>query len=213
MPRFSFLISLALSLFVALPVTAADEAPAPALLRAFLSDVETLEAAFRQTLVEPESGRERVSEGRLYLKRPKQFRWDYRSPAPQLVVADGQDLWLYDPDLEQATVRSLDDGLSSTPAMLLSGEGRLEESFQVGAAYAEEDIDWVELKPLDPESDFDAVRVGFDAGELAAMDITDTLGQTTRIRFSEVRRNVPLDPALFIFEPPPGADVLRDSDF
>jgi len=213
MPRFSFLLSLAISLFVALPVAAADEAPAPGLLRAFLSDVETLEAAFGQTLVEPESGRERVSEGRLYLKRPKQFRWDYRSPTPQLVVADGKDLWLYDPDLEQATVRSLDDGLSSTPAMLLSGEGRLEESFQVGAAYPEEGIDWVELKPLDPESDFDAVRVGFDAGELAAMDITDTLGQTTRIRFSEVRRNVPLDPALFIFEPPPGADVLRDSDF
>ena len=213
MPRFSLLLSLATFLLAALPLSAADEAPAPGLLRAFLSDVETLEAAFRQTLVEPETGRERVSEGRLYLKRPKQFRWDYRDPAPQLVVADGTDLWLYDPDLEQVTVRSLDDGLSSTPAMLLSGEGRLEDTFEVGAAYPEGGVDWVALKPVDPDSDFDAVSVGFAGGELAAMDITDTLGQTTRIRFSQVRRNVPLDPALFTFEPPPGADVLRDSDF
>jgi len=213
MPRFPLLLALATSLIAALPLHAADEAPAPALLRAFLSDVQTLEAAFRQTLVEPETGREQVSEGRLYLKRPKQFRWDYRDPAPQLVVADGTDLWLYDPDLEQVTVRSLDDGLSSTPAVLLSGEGRLEDTFEVGAAYPEGGVDWVSLKPVDPDSDFDAVSVGFAAGELAAMDITDTLGQTTRIRFSEVRRNVPLDPALFIFEPPPGADVLRDSDF
>jgi chaperone LolA len=213
MPRFPLLFSLALSLFIAAPVATAEEAAAPGLLRAFLSEVATLEAAFSQTLVEPGTGREQVSEGRLYLKRPKQFRWDYREPVPQLVVADGTDLWLYDPDLEQATVRSLDDGLSSTPAMLLSGEGRLEDTFEVGAAYAEAGIDWVELKPLDPESDFDAVRVGFEAGELAAMDITDTLGQTTRIRFSGVRRNIPLDPGLFVFEPPPGADVLRDSDF
>ena len=213
MPRFPVLVCLAMSLFAALPVPAEEEAPAPGLLRAFLSDVETLEAAFRQTLVEPETGRERVSEGQLFLKRPKQFRWDYREPVPQLVVADGTDLWLYDPDLEQVTVRSLDDGLASTPAMLLSGEGRLEDTFEVGAAYPEEGAAWVELKPLDPDSDFDAVRVGFAAGELAAMDITDTLGQTTRIRFSQVRRNVPIDASLFRFEPPPGADVLRDSDF
>lgn len=195
---------------LAAPSVGAQEAPA--LLDRFLAEVETLEAGFRQVLVEADSGRERESSGVLYLRRPDRFRWDYREPVPQLVVADGTDLWLYDPDLEQVTVRSLDDGLSSTPAMLLSGQGRLEDSFARGAAYAEDGIDWLELKPLDADSGFAAVRVGFVEGELAVMELTDTLGQTTRIRFFEVRRNVPLDDALFVFEPPAGADVLRDSD-
>lgn len=211
MPRSRFASLLAAVALLVPPAVGAE--PAPGLLRNFLAEVQTLEAGFRQTLVEVDSGRERESTGMLYLKRPGRFRWDYREPVPQLVVADGQDLWLYDPDLEQVTVRSLDDGLASTPAMLLSGQGELEDSFREGAAYAEDGVDWVELQPLDPDSDFDAVRVGFRAGELAAMEIIDTLGQATRIRFFDVRRNAVLDDSLFTFEPPPGADVLRDGDF
>lgn len=211
MPRSRFASLLAAVALLVPPAVGAE--PAPGLLRNFLAEVQTLEAGFRQTLVEVDTGRERESTGMLYLKRPGRFRWDYREPVPQLVVADGQDLWLYDPDLEQVTVRSLDDGLASTPAMLLSGQGELEDSFREGAAYAEDGVDWVELQPLDPDSDFDAVRVGFRAGELAAMEIIDTLGQATRIRFFDVRRNAALDDSLFTFEPPAGADVLRDGDF
>lgn len=211
MPRSRFASLLAAVALLVPPAVGAE--PAPGLLRNFLAEVQTLEAGFRQTLVEVDTGRERESTGMLYLKRPGRFRWDYREPVPQLVVADGQDLWLYDPDLEQVTVRSLDDGLASTPAMLLSGQGELEDSFREGSAYAEDGVDWVELQPLDPDSDFDAVRVGFRAGELAAMEIIDTLGQATRIRFFDVRRNAALDDSLFTFEPPAGADVLRDGDF
>lgn len=194
--------------------TAAAAAPAegtaPAQLRAFLAETVTFEAGFTQVLLESDNARTQVSEGRFYLHRPERFRWDYRLPAPQLVVADGEHLWLFDPDLEQVTVRRLDDGLSATPAMLLSGTGELEDSFRIGAAYREDGFDWVELAPHSDAADFGGVRVGFADGALATMELLDALGQTTVIRFSDVVVNGPLDPALFVFTPPPGADVIRD---
>ena len=195
------------------PGEATEAARAPQLLRAFLDETVTLEAAFTQVLLEADSERTQVSAGRFYLHRPQRFRWDYATPVPQLVVADGENLWLYDPDLEQATVRRLDDGLSSTPAMLLSGTGSLDESFRIGAAYAEDGVDWVELAPLSEDADFAGVRVGFVADSLASMELIDALGQTTIIRFEDVAVNQPLDAALFQFVPPPGADVIRDTDF
>lgn len=187
-----------------------EQAVAPGLLRAFLAETVTLEARFSQVLLEADSERAQVSEGSFYLHRPQRFRWDYASPAPQLVVADGEHLWLYDPDLEQATVRRLDDGLSSTPAMLLSGDGALEDSFRLGAAYREDGLDWVELAPVSDAADFAGVRVGFEQGLLASMELMDALGQTTVIRFSDVRVNPPLDAQLFQFSPPDGVDVIRD---
>ncbi|NHA14326.1 outer membrane lipoprotein chaperone LolA [Thioalkalivibrio sp. XN279] len=186
---------------------------APELLRAFLAETVTLEAAFSQVLLEADSQHTQVSTGRFYLHRPQRFRWDYEAPVPQLVVADGENLWLYDPDLEQATMRRLDDGLSSTPAMLLSGDGSLDDSFRIGAAYREDGFDWVELAPLSGEADFAGVRVGFVDGVLASMELIDALGQTTIIRFEEVVVNEPLDAALFQFVPPPGADVIRDAGY
>lgn len=191
----------------------AEESVAPAQLRAFLAETVTLEADFSQELQEAAGGRSQRSAGRFYLHRPMRFRWDYREPVSRLVVADGEHLWLYEPDLEQATVRRLDDGLSTTPAMLLSGSGRLEDSFRVGAAYREDGIDWVELAPLASSADFDAVRVGFEGGRLVAMELRDALGQATLIRFGGLRLNAAVDPALFQFVPPPGTDVLRDDEF
>jgi outer membrane lipoprotein carrier protein len=193
---------------------AADaEAVAPAQLRAFLAETVTLEARFSQVLLESDSARAQVSEGRFYLHRPKRFRWDYDAPTPQLVVADGEHLWLYDPDLEQVTVRRLDDSLSATPAMLLSGDGLLEDSFRIGAAYREDGYDWVELAPRSDSADFAGLRVGFEDGQLASMELIDALGQTTVILFSELRLNPPLHPGLFQFVPPAGADVIEDEGF
>lgn len=213
---FSLLLLPVLQLLIAAGPASAVEAgaqPGPALLRAFLAETVTLEADFSQVLIEGDSERTRVSEGRFYLHRPQRFRWDYASPAPQLVVADGEHLWLYDPDLEQVTVRRLDEGLSSTPAMLLSGEGSLDDSFEVGAAYREDGIDWVELVPRGEATDFSGLRVGFRDDALASMELIDALGQVTVINFSELVVNEPLDPALFVFVPPAGADVLRDQGY
>jgi len=209
---FAAMNSLASSAFAQQEPVAA-EGTAPAQLRAFLANTVTFEAGFTQVLLEADSGRTQVSEGRFYLHRPERFRWDYTRPAPQLVVADGEHLWLFDPDLEQVTVRRLDDGLSATPAMLLSGTGELEDSFQIGAAYQEDGFDWVELAPRSEGADFGGVRVGFADGTLATMELLDALGQTTVIRFSDVVVNGSLDPALFVFTPPPGADVIRDDGF
>jgi outer membrane lipoprotein carrier protein len=209
----SLLLALALSLAAAGAVSAAEESTAPERLRAFLAETVTLEAHFSQVLLEADTQRAQVSEGRFYLHRPQRFRWEYESPQPQLVVADGENLWLYDPDLEQVTVRRLDEELSSTPAMLLSGDALLEESFRVGAAYREDGLDWVELAPLSEAADFAALRLGFEAERLASMELIDALGQTTVIRFSEVRINPPLDAELFHFTPPPGVDVIRDDGF
>ena len=225
MRRYPSFACAALALFAAVatwapPAARAQDAPgmepasrAPELLRAFLAETVTLEAAFSQVLLEDESQHAQVSTGRFYLHRPQRFRWDYEAPVPQLVVADGENLWLYDPDLEQATVRRLDDGLSDTPAMLLSGDGSLDESFRIGAAYREDGFDWVELAPRSGEADFAGVRVGFVDGVLASMELIDALGQTTIIRFEGVVVNEPLDAALFQFVPPPGADVIRDAGF
>jgi outer membrane lipoprotein carrier protein len=195
-------------------LAAAEEKPvAPEQLRAFLAETVTFEARFSQVLLEADSPRAQVSEGSFYLHRPQRFRWDYASPVPQLVVADGEHLWLYDPDLEQVTVRRLDEGLADTPAMLLSGDGLLEDSFRLGAAYHEDGIDWVELAPLSEAADFAGVRVGFEQGRLASMELMDALGQTTIIRFSDVRVNPALDADLFRFSPPDGVDVIRDEGF
>jgi outer membrane lipoprotein carrier protein len=214
MRRACLLLLPATWLAVANPTPATAEEPAgPAQLRAFLAGTVTLEARFSQVLLAADSPHSQVSEGRFYLHRPQRFRWDYQTPAPQLVVADGEHLWLYDPDLEQVTVRRLDDGLSSTPAMLLSGDGELEDSFRVGAAYHEDGVDWVELAPRAEAADFAGVRVGFDAGQLVAMELIDALGQITLIQFSELRVNPPLEAGLFSFTPPPGVDVLRDEGF
>lgn len=215
MPRARLPVLLAACLaFGAGALCAAEDRPvAPEQLRAFLAETVTFGARFSQVLLEADSPRAQVSEGSFYLHRPQRFRWDYTSPVPQLVVADGEHLWLYDPDLEQVTVRRLDEGLADTPAMLLSGDGLLEDSFRLGAAYHEEGIDWVELAPLSEAADFAGVRVGFEQGQLASMELMDALGQTTIIRFSDVRVNPPLDADLFRFSPPDGADVIRDEGF
>lgn len=214
MQRTQLLVVLAAaSVLPAMAVDAEDVPVAPDQLRAFLAETVTFEAGFSQVLLEADSQHSQVSEGRFYLHRPQRFRWDYLSPAPQLVVADGEHLWLYDPDLEQVTVRQMDDSLSSTPAMLLSGDGTLEDSFRIGAAYHEDDLDWVELAPLSEAADFAALRVGFEQGRLAALELMDALGQTTIIRFSDIKVNGPLDDALFRFSPPDGVDVIRDDGF
>lgn len=214
MQRTQLLVVLAAaSVLPAMAVDADDVPVAPDQLRAFLAETVTFEAGFSQVLLEADSQHSQVSEGRFYLHRPQRFRWDYLSPAPQLVVADGEHLWLYDPDLEQVTVRQMDDSLSSTPAMLLSGDGTLEDSFRIGAAYHEDDLDWVELAPLSEAADFAALRVGFEQGRLAALELMDALGQTTIIRFSDIKVNGPLDDALFRFSPPDGVDVIRDDGF
>jgi outer membrane lipoprotein carrier protein len=189
----------------------AAASPAPgtaAALEQFLARSDALTADFRQLLLREDGSVAEESSGRFYVSRPGRFRWEYVAPSEQLVVSDGERLWMYDADLEQVTVRNVDDGLAGTPAMLLSGQGRLADSFEFGASYPQDGLDWIELKPAGARAEFKGLRVGLREGVIGAMEVIDNLEQVTRIEFSDVRLGGELDEALFRFEPPPGADVI-----
>ena len=178
----------------------------------FLGSLKTLSADFVQVVRGRDGQITSRATGTLSLSRPDRFRWDYRTPYEQTIVADGRRLWLYDSDLDQVTVRALEAGLGSTPAMLLSGAGSVADSFTGGPVETDGSWTWCRLTPRDRATDFELVSLGFNAkGELAAMELKDKLGQTTALDFSNVRRNVPLDANLFRFVPPQGADVIGDA--
>jgi outer membrane lipoprotein carrier protein len=177
-------------------------------VQSFTAGLQGLEAKFHQVLTD-RSGREiDQASGVLAIRRPNRFRWDYREPYEQVIVADGSRVWLYDSDLEQVTVRKLDDTLSATPAMLLSGEANLEENFTVTQVQSDADIQWVQMEPKRNDTDFKSVRLGFEGSTLRFMQLADKLGQTTRLEFTDVQRNPVMDPSRFTFTVPPGADVI-----
>ncbi len=178
-------------------------------LERFLNSVTTLSAAFEQTVLDERGQVSQRSRGRFYLERPGRFRWTYETPFRQEVVADGRRVWFYDPDLEQVTVRDIDVALGSAPAMLLSGEIRLDERFRVVDQGRDGKRAWIELRPKSDEDVFRRVRVELEDGRLVRMELADNFGQSTRIRFFDMALNPPLDDELFRFRPPPGVDVFE----
>jgi outer membrane lipoprotein carrier protein len=185
---------------------------APAAIDALVAQIETFEADFTQTLTDANGTTLDRVRGHLVIARPWRFRWDYIEPAERQIVADGKHVWLYETDLEQVTVRPIDTTLAGTPAMLLSGEGKLTDQFDIRESERRDGIAWVELAPKVTESDFHAVRLGFEDEQLEVMELDDKLGQTTRLEFSDVYTNRPVDAQRFEFEPPPGADVIGSTD-
>jgi outer membrane lipoprotein carrier protein len=177
----------------------------------FLQGLTSLQAHFKQTLSDRAGQIVEEASGELAIRRPDRFRWDYREPNQQVIVADGARIWLYDSDLEQVTVRKLDDTLSATPAMLLSGQGNLQDNFTVVQTSQEGVIQWVRMEPKRDDTDFKWVRLGFDNATLKFMQLADKLGQTTTLEFSQLQRNPAIDPSRFTFTVPAGADVIGDA--
>jgi outer membrane lipoprotein carrier protein len=200
----------ALLLTLPLFAVAADNAGYQRVER-FLNGLQGLQAQFQQTLTDSKGIVTGESSGTLAIRRPNRFRWDYRRPNEQLIVADGSRIWLYDKDLEQVTVRRVDESLSATPAMLLSGEGTLSDNFKATQTQQEGAVQWVRLEPVRSDTDFKYVRLGFAGDALKFMQLADKLGQTTSLEFSKFERNPPLDPSQFVFTVPPGADVIGDA--
>jgi len=200
----------ALLLTLPLFAAAADNAGYQRVER-FLNGLQGLQAQFQQTLTDSKGIVTGESSGTLAIRRPNRFRWDYRQPNEQLIVADGSRIWLYDKDLEQVTVRRVDESLSATPAMLLSGEGTLSDNFKATQTQQEGAVQWVRLEPVRSDTDFKYVRLGFAGDALKFMQLADKLGQTTSLEFSKFERNPPLDPSQFVFTVPPGADVIGDA--
>lgn len=177
----------------------------------FLGSLQGLQAQFKQTLTDSKGQVTNQSSGTLAIRRPNRFRWDYREPYEQLIVADGARIWLYDSDLEQVTVRRLDESLAATPAMLLSGEAALADNFTVTKTSQDAAAQWVMMEPQRNDTDFKWVRLGFSGETLKFMQLADKLGQITTLEFSGLEKNPPLDPSRFTFTVPPGADVIGDA--
>ena len=199
----------ALLLALLLPASAHAAGPAVERLHEFFSDLRSLEARFEQTIVQDGRVIQRTR-GRLHILRPGKFRWAYESPFEQLIITDGETLWVYEPDLEQVTRSALDDSVGNTPAILLSTEEPLDNLFLIVDAGPKDGLSWAMLEPRGEQAAFSRIFLGFDARALAAMEIVDALEQTVQIRFSEARRNVTLDPALFEFVAPEGVDVIGE---
>lgn len=186
----------------------AAEADGVARLKSFLSDVHSLKAEFTQTVLDAQLNTDELSSGTLLLQRPGKFRWDYTEPYEQVIVADGRNLWIYDKALAQVTVKPQDKTLASSPAMLLSGEGSLEESFTLENLGRQGEWTWVKLVPKVQDTDFESVRIAFDETSVVLMELKDRLGQTTRIQFENVEVNPDVPAGSFEFTPPEEADVI-----
>ena len=202
------LIAVAATLLVSAAASAQD---GTGRVEQYLAGLTSLSAHFSQVLVDPEGKTVQSAEGTLEIKRPGRFRWDYSPPHEQTVVADGKRLWLYDPALEQVTVKALDETLGSTPAMLLSGGGKVSDAYQSVRDYPADGLSWVELEPRAAGGDFPLVRLAFAGDELRRMELTDTLDQVTRIELSDVTRNPAIADERFVFTPPPGTDIVGDA--
>ena len=208
----SALIVLAATAGPALGAAAAPTAQAgQQKVESFLQGLDGLQAQFKQTLTDRNGQPTEEASGTLAISRPDRFRWDYREPYNQVIVSDGARIWIYDSDLEQVTVRKLDETLSATPAMLLSGRSNLADNFNVTQSTQEGPVQWVRMEPRRDDTDFRWVRLGFEGAVLKYMQLADKLGQTTSLEFSKVERNPPLDPSRFTFTVPPGADVIGDA--
>jgi outer membrane lipoprotein carrier protein len=180
-------------------------------LRNFLTGVTTLRADFRQRVVDSRQQLVEDSAGRVLMQRPGRFRWDYQQPHARAIVADGQQLWLYEADLDQVIIRQLEAGIGDTPAALLTGRQDVLERFTISKSWQADGIQWVALAPKAADADFAAVRLGFEGPKLVNLELDDRLGQQTRLDFSRVEINPRLDDASFRFDIPAGVDVIDDS--
>jgi outer membrane lipoprotein carrier protein len=185
-------------------------------LENFIKSARTGRADFTQVVTSPARdghvARSKTSSGSFEFARPNRFRFDYRKPFQQAIVADGQTLWLHDADLNQVTARKQEQVLGSTPAALIASApdlATLQRDFSLEAAPDRDGMQWVQATPKNKEGQLNSVKIGFRGQELAALDILDGLGQRSVMTFSKMELNATISPTTFQFKPPQGADVSR----
>jgi outer membrane lipoprotein carrier protein len=178
-------------------------------LERYLKGLRTLTSEFEQITLSADGGRMVESQGTLYLKRPGRFRWEYRKPVEQIIVADGKRVWLHDLELDQVSHQSQNSALEGTPAQLLAADDPIERHFRVLPWDGGEGRQWVELQPRDPDSQVVKIRIGFIGEKLDTLLMEDSFGQLTRFSFTKTRRNRALDNSLFRLDQPVGGDFLE----
>lgn len=178
--------------------------------QAWLSSTRSARADFEQHVFDRQKKRVQSSRGSFAFERPGRFRWAVAAPAKQLIVGDGERVWIFDEELEQVTVRRLAKALGSTPAALLAGSAEVTQAFELAEMGLRDGLEWIEARPRERDAGFERIRLGLSAAGLQAMELLDHFGQTTQLRFANLQRNPALDPGTFRFTPPPGVDVLRE---
>ncbi|MCK5191518.1 MAG: outer membrane lipoprotein chaperone LolA [Methylococcales bacterium] len=179
-------------------------------LKSFLASTSSLTADFKQVTLDENEQPTQTSYGEFFLSRPGKFRWSYKKPFIQEIVSSKNKVWFYDADLEQVTIKKMDESLGSTPALLLSGDIDLEENYTLQQQGIDEDLQWIKLSPKNEESSFNYILIGLTDGVLGGMELSDNFGQLTRIYFSNIKRNLQLDNAIFEFIAPEGVDVFEN---
>src|SRR5579863_4250555 len=202
-------------------LVAAQPASGTTALDRYLDGLKSLRTAFTQTVTDARGAETEAGSGTLVVQRPGRFRWDYQpradsTPATassgergQLLVADDKNLWFYDRELAQVSVKPVAAALSATPVMLLSGTAaQLHDSFDISAAGSHDGLDWVSVKPHSAEADFSHAELGFARDQLLRMVVKDRLGQTVQLDFQHSERNARVEPSELQFAPPAGVDVI-----
>ena len=179
-------------------------------LRDFFNNTNTMRAKFSQVVTDTQGRKVQEVVGTMQLQRPNKFRWDYNKPYEQQIISDGKDVFLYDTDLQQVTVRALSHTIGSSPAALLAGGDAVEKSFTLKNAIRKDDLTWVLALPKDKDSGFERVLLGFKANKLRKMELYDSFNHVTNITFDAVERNPALQDATFLFTPPKGVDVVGE---
>jgi outer membrane lipoprotein carrier protein len=181
------------------------------LLDRFLTETQTMSANFKQTMKASDGKLLQESTGQFYLQRPGRFRWNYTEPYPQEIVSDGDNVWIFDVDLEQVTVQKQEQGVDNTPMALLQNRQNLEDAFEIHERGSDGGLHRLELLNKKSDADFDRVMIGLDQKGLRFLQLHDQFEQTTTIYFTELHSNPELDRSIFEFIPPEGVDVFGGS--
>lgn len=187
------------------------EAAAIDSLKTFIQETRTVSANFSQALYDKSARILQESKGMMQFERPEKFRWTYEKPYEQLIVGDGTQVWFYDRDLNQVTIRQFNIAIGSSPAALLAGSSTIEDNFLLTELGLQNGIEWLEAIPKSKESIFEFIQMGFSPeGALKIMALRDNFGQTTILTFSDLDKNPKLPADLFKFIPPDNADVISE---
>ena len=177
-------------------------------MKEYFQNIQTAQADFHQVVTDKQGHKTQEVTGTMLLQKPSKFRWDYHKPFVQKIVGDGEKVWLYDPDLNQVTVRSFTKALGSTPAALLAGGKEMERLFTIKEFSRKGELEWVMAIPKASETGFERLFLGFKGDALMEMELLDSFGNRTSIEFINVQRNPKLSAEVFKFTPPADADVL-----
>jgi outer membrane lipoprotein carrier protein len=197
-----------LSCLLILPLAA--QADGVSSLKKFYDETHAVKADFHQIVTDKQGQKIQEVYGEMQLKRPNKFRWDYHKPFEQQIISDGKQVWLYDTELAQVSVRELSKALGSSPAALLAGDDSLDKNFKLVNAYRKDGLDWVSTNPKDSDTGFNKISLAFTNDVLIEMDMIDSFGHQTKILFNHVVHNPVIDPKTFLFQPPKGVDVVGE---